>query len=540
MHPCLSVQELLSIIFAHLKLGSKNTLVALARTCKTFQEPALNELYAEVEGFDCFLQCLPRTLWVINLGKLNFTRPMDPRDWCTLQNYARRVQTLCYDSRHYYAPCIEEEVFRSLCFCPTSALFPKIQKVVWEHAPDYSTHFIRFIIGPIVNYVSTTFNPLLMHSYASLGIMCPNITSFHLHARRFSKDIPSLPSNLLHMWKRLENVSIAQPSLSNLQHLASLKSLKTLSISWNFPPKKMTKQDFGENTFSQLRHLSIHSYKSLAICSNLLESMSETAISPNTLELRAEEVVDDYSFSRLISLLTEKCSHQDMHSITIRANTKKDGSHIVNLPAFRPLLSFKNLTHFSVRCPDTFDLNDQGLKEIATAWPHLEVLDMASSWVWDRRPRITLPGLIPLLAHCPHLHTLSLGIDATRPITTFVRPGNGVCNTLICSLRLGGSPIRHPLDVAAFLSNIMPCVREIINDPQGGVDKYYKRWCAVAKAVPAFASVRKEERTRSDLKLEYDSGGDGDGDGEDDDERDSTPTSDSSFDSSSSSLLDYL
>ncbi|KAH7915565.1 hypothetical protein BJ138DRAFT_1141613 [Hygrophoropsis aurantiaca] len=510
MHSCLSIQELLSIIFAHLKPDSKITLIALARTCKAFQEPALNELYAQVEGLSYFLQCLSRTLWVINDGKLKFTRPMSPNDWRTLQKYARRVQALYYSPRTHcrHAPLIQEEVFQSLCFCPTSSLFPKIRKVIWDHAPDFATPFLRFIIGPTVNYVSTTFNPLLVHSFPSLGFMCPNMTSFHLHPPKNSPEDISIPSNLLRMWKRLENLSITQPSLSNLQHLASLKSLKTLSISWNFPPKKMTKQDFGENTFLQLRHLSIHSYRSLRICSNLLESMSETAICLNTLELRGEVLVDDFSFSQLIFLLAEKCSHRDMHSITIRAYTSSGGSHNVNLPAFRPLLSFNNITHFSVHCPDTFDLNDRGLKELAMAWPYLEVLDMESSWVWDRCPRITLPGLVPLLAHCPHLHTLTLSIDATHPIAKSVRLGRNVCNTLIRSLRLGDSPIRRPLYVAAFLSNIMPRVREIIAYEYGNsedAEKGYNRWCAVAKAIPAFASVRKEERAGSDFELECES-----------------------------------
>ena len=66
MHRCLLIQELLSIIFHH--AHARKTLARLARTCKTFQDPALDILWCTQDTLLYLLKCLPCDAWVFQMG----------------------------------------------------------------------------------------------------------------------------------------------------------------------------------------------------------------------------------------------------------------------------------------------------------------------------------------------------------------------------------------------------------------------------------------------------------------------------------------
>jgi hypothetical protein len=61
MHRCLDVQEIILIIF-HLTT-TKRDLAALAVTCKTFRDPALEILWSELNEFSPLARCLPNDIW---------------------------------------------------------------------------------------------------------------------------------------------------------------------------------------------------------------------------------------------------------------------------------------------------------------------------------------------------------------------------------------------------------------------------------------------------------------------------------------------
>ncbi|KAF9465372.1 hypothetical protein BDZ94DRAFT_1149054, partial [Collybia nuda] len=95
-------------------------------------------------------------------------------------------------------------------------------------------------------------------------------------------------------------------------------------------------------------------------------------------------------------------------------------------------------------------------------WSQLEDLTLGIKGPWIRPSRVTLKGLIPLLAQCPLLKTLGIVIDATVDDDTLqTRPGRGIYNTKITSLEVGSSRIQNPVNVAAFLSDILPCITNI-------------------------------------------------------------------------------
>jgi hypothetical protein len=63
-HVCFLPAEILCDIFTTIrevdsKPNSRRTVAALARTCRTFQEPALDVLWRDIKGFKPLLSCLP-------------------------------------------------------------------------------------------------------------------------------------------------------------------------------------------------------------------------------------------------------------------------------------------------------------------------------------------------------------------------------------------------------------------------------------------------------------------------------------------------
>jgi hypothetical protein len=69
-HVCLFPTEIILYIFAladedKLRDGSRPTLAALARTCRTFKEPALDLLWENITGFKPLFSCLPDGVVII-------------------------------------------------------------------------------------------------------------------------------------------------------------------------------------------------------------------------------------------------------------------------------------------------------------------------------------------------------------------------------------------------------------------------------------------------------------------------------------------
>jgi hypothetical protein len=83
MHSCLQIQEVLTIIFQHIsvpgipgtlsvwrKLGS-STLARLARTCKAFTEPALDNLWHYQTSLVPLILCLPQDAIRVEINRYN-------------------------------------------------------------------------------------------------------------------------------------------------------------------------------------------------------------------------------------------------------------------------------------------------------------------------------------------------------------------------------------------------------------------------------------------------------------------------------------
>jgi hypothetical protein len=67
MHRALGILDIIELICAHVQAhgagSAERDFAALARTCKDFQEPALDRLWREQRTITNILTCLPPNLW---------------------------------------------------------------------------------------------------------------------------------------------------------------------------------------------------------------------------------------------------------------------------------------------------------------------------------------------------------------------------------------------------------------------------------------------------------------------------------------------
>ncbi|KAG2357956.1 hypothetical protein BDR07DRAFT_1418929 [Suillus spraguei] len=149
-------------------------------------------------------------------------------------------------------------------------------------------------------------------------------------------------------------------------------------------------------------------------------------------------------------------------------------------------------------------INDQDLVRAAKSWPKLKKLRLADEgrWITPARPKITLDGFASLLLHCPDLCSLGIGMDATSySVVTPEVPGSGVVNTKITTLSVGASLIESPLAVAAFLSSVLPNLKNILSKVDTGYvtaasETHRVKWTKASKYLRDVDMIRKQERTR--------------------------------------------
>src|SRR6266576_4122128 len=114
------------------------------------------------------------------------------------------------------------------------------------------------------------------------------------------------------------------------------------------------------------------------------------------------------------------------------------------------LLVFTNLIQLSLEATHGFDLDDEQMRSLAFALPHLEELHLRSYYPLANCPRMTFEGLNSIAQHCPALQSLTVALDARGIIKR--SNSRGICNVNIKSLQVLDSPIDDSAVVSVYSS----------------------------------------------------------------------------------------
>lgn len=306
----------------------------------------------------------------------------------------------------------------------------------------------------------------LMPLVSSLLTFVINATEEHISSEPLDLGTPRDLMQVYRSFNRL--TSLEAPSISidcaSLSYLATLPNLHTLSTS-------IDEEDFaqfvstygGPCEFPSLSTLTLR-VADLYACTKLLrrsgfQQLKSLKISRSRWDAYwdVDRFFETFGTPMLLPALSELAistyvsgSIQPIHLTIITAKT------------FTPLLPFINLSEIQLNLETIVHLDDDDLRSMSIAWPHLKILS-----VYERRtgalPSVTLGGIIALATACPKLEELTLRVDAlsSSGIPNFSQAGDFVPAEGLRFLDVCTSPVGAPHVVAPLLVTAFPNLAEL-------------------------------------------------------------------------------
>ncbi|KAG2337702.1 hypothetical protein BDR05DRAFT_760690 [Suillus weaverae] len=505
---CIMIAELQWIIFDLVAPPNMPTLLALALTCKSFTEPALDLLWRHLGGLDPLIRCLPQSLWKQDGKKLEFQRTMTLDDWSIFCKYNYRIHSLvnqCHveDSED---TILSTEIWRAIS-CPSFSLplLPNLTSLTWTEASDETFQYIRLFVTPQLTMLkisalplsfdgpSFTFGPSEQSIFLSIAHSCPSVSHFDFDIDD-DDSIESVgdTSTVLQCWSRLTSVRTRTVSEAAILHLSNLPSLQVLECQLPATPISTEAQKLLQRpVFCALQELDV-------TCKNLISPAAlfeKLAITPKSLSFTISHGVDSaWALPGLISHLSNACTHSSLQNVrlTIQVDDHPAGPDAsIGAAAFQPLFAFRNIRVFDFEADGCciVRMDDAALLQVAKAWPYLEELYI--SRYSHSRHQVTPYAFVSLLRHCPRLVSVAVTIDwSTIDVHTIPPdvPYRGFSQKALSNLYTGGSKIKNSISIAAFISAIAPNVRSIEGQ------KGSRRWEIVQELLETLPMVREQGR----------------------------------------------
>ncbi|KAG2346757.1 hypothetical protein BDR05DRAFT_1057350 [Suillus weaverae] len=175
--------------------------------------------------------------------------------------------------------------------------------------------------------------------------------------------------------------------------------------------------------------------------------------------------------------------------------------HTLTSRDFMPLTYFESLRRIDISINHSIHLDDDGLRSLVSAWPHLYSFSLNDTAGWRVKSGITKIGLIAMLDCCPDLQKLCIALN-TDAFLEVPSDREGIENTAVRTLGLADSLIeaRATVAVAAFLSDIFPNLTTIVAWDSVVMSRrlnagiYAERWMHVSEQVHGMNKVREQER----------------------------------------------
>ncbi|KAH7907182.1 hypothetical protein BJ138DRAFT_531093 [Hygrophoropsis aurantiaca] len=532
MHRALLIVEIQLCIFSNIlvkqaltgedleqnRLG-KRTLNALARTCKTFSEAALDVVWRDLDSFVKLVQCMPQDLWYMegsnyytlggfmgctNLSFLHrsdtlnnsqkFRRSTTSSDWAIFQKYARRVHFIRGLYRHLplFERVINLDDSCTLALCSPSAparLLPNLKSLVWPVESDAQFLLLPRLLSP--SLISLSLRPSNLYhppqapasaSQISFEI-CPSLQYLDVKGDLFSPLSEGLKRSINQL-QNLDTISWDELRSEAILSLARLPRLKYATF--KIPPDFTffvtalpSNPSILEPAFPMMCLLEISSGS--LTCVTAFLNYFKTGSKIMELSFRGRGPSQAATIRELVAALGSSASRDALHNLTVCDKVSSDptGFRPLGIRDLAPLLKFHRLQRLNLDLQCPIIIIDATLLEMADSWPDITSLPSSHA---------TPSGLLALLETCANLRNLSLPVDFSAIDSADFDPlelrHSTDLNIHIWELSLGPFNINHPLAVAGFLALVVPSCYEIKMlwpDVEGGETTIYRqRWVETA------------------------------------------------------------
>ncbi|KAG2157608.1 uncharacterized protein EDB93DRAFT_1220626 [Suillus bovinus] len=477
MHVCLLPTETLLHIFAIIhedynSLISRAALAALARTCMTFKEPALDTLWKHIDGFEPLILCFPEGVRDRDVeGKMTLTRPLFAKEWSTFSQYAHRIRSLTFDSSE--PNIIDDRIVQALISAPSSTPLPNLCRLHWLDDQECFIPLLRCLLVPTIRSIELRSNisgipwsPSFAKSalLTSLVVRCPSVREFKCVYQGDSEDTSDVISDAVCGLREVFHLEAGVLNTQALLHLASLSSLKSLHFrTYNI---KSTQTNDVPISLSQINLVQIAA-PSLSVLAHCLRNVYFFCCRSVTFDIDSNWGLpyDPLVIPELIISLSEHFSPAlEYFSFDFDPPffSLEDEAILVNprfaltFDAIAPLLSLSHLTKVDLDWICASAIDDASLKRMAQSWPLLQQFYFGSGCRWMVPPSLTFIGLIHLIQHCRDLRIVDMTFCACSVDTDSEPFSKTIPNKNISSIFVGMSPIVDPIAVACQLHTLMP------------------------------------------------------------------------------------
>ncbi|KAJ7062592.1 hypothetical protein C8F01DRAFT_1134663 [Mycena amicta] len=513
MHRCLQIPEIAWQVAGHVPESHRKTLLALALTCRLFQDPALDQLWRDpgADTLQYLIACFPPGLVTTSLvaGKLvvKLLRSLTLSDWDRPRQYCARVRKY----RFAYLACITYTDALSLMsiWLPWPCLLPRLEflecDITLAEEPTIAAQHIKLFFSPTLRNIRLFGQPALILSSLPL-IIVRDMPLTHLEigngvgrSEWTAGDCTAI-SALARRLSRLQSLNVPGIDGDTLQHLATLVGLSSLELN-ALPPDLLLRMHDTGTAFLTLKEFSIseaHLPSVIRFLPLLANSpLQELTITPNRDATTAQ-------ITQLYAAVATTISTSSLRSISLDPFEDGDSTWGVSRDVFSCLRSFPALTSIFLRSCGGLDVDDSTVVMLVRACPLLEALCLAPH---NSTTLLTLAVLIPIARHCPALCNLGLTLNtSTIPPSHPPSPTEErVVQDCLTEIDMGYSRIVKEFPVARFLSGLFPSLGELYTswepDDTAESTKMDLRWKRVAKLLPQLREIREEEQLWAEHKI---------------------------------------
>nr|GAT49943.1 predicted protein [Mycena chlorophos] len=500
--------------------SSKPTLARLARTCRLFSSPALDELWRAVgdEALLHLAECFPADFVAISGGNsqgdpytVTLLRAFTRSDWDRPALHARRIREFGDVSNILYPETSLFPVLTLLATCaPGPYLFPRLRRLRWKTAGTVgdalttASLFRRFLAPELEEIILTGRKPTVLSLFPILVDRQLALRDVSILLRddldEFSQSLLSGFTQTLH---HAAKIHIPHLDAASFAHLAQLATLTELVVAQGIH-LGVLRLAVPADSYLRLHTLRLSGHADCDLLTKILplffarSPLEELKITPwfttTTHDL-------DRLFTILPSLATPATTLQSFWLSNYNLNLVSQVSDwMIPLAAVGSLRCFTGLTSLLLGAPSGFDFGDEALGDLLAACPLLQSLTLQQSL--QAATQFTHRVFLLVVRNARSLDFLHITFTTSSDVavtTPYPTGGNGepLTQTSLVELSVGYSRIDDPEFIAEHFSRLFPELRMIgthwspLPDPEEELeddddeaeldeavesDKFYQRW----------------------------------------------------------------
>lgn len=475
MHQALLIPEVLLEIFSHvieepsvLPAGfislSQKSLAALATTCKTFYEPAMDLLWNEMDMSESLLGCVTR------LHPLMYRNGRLP-----VWNWAVGVRPLSVDEAHQLLR--HSARIRSLIMLANRLLhlFSDIPVMLYDFPSlislTISTRYLKFLLSNTLHHhhlaTASEDLPPFVTRFAALERLSV-ITPDTINAFDSTADALSRISDVVRLCKQLVTLSCPLFDWAAWRHISNLSTLTRVDVGDTrtdaTPPSPLERDITNFSPFSNVTALSFLLHGAAYAITVMQHSQF-----PSLKEFKLDvSVLSSLEAEQLFRALSKCKACETLEKIIVHSSHYDPQTNSLSVIPY--LLCFTQLRTLNLACYDfCINLDDDILLEAVSAWPHMRNLEI-EDLRFDYSP-ITFRGIFTMLSLCPQLDTLRISIDTTAvDIDPDVEPAQHT-SLRILELKTFAHQIPNAETLARIIFSYLPRINEVGGFLQSGWDE---------------------------------------------------------------------